>query len=456
MKSKSTSLLFVITAVLIYFMSSCKKDHNDNGQSNLPGITVSNLSAQDFGTVNVGQTSSSRNLQFSATNLSADITITSTANYLVSLNNTDFTSSLNITAASVGNNATVYIRFAPAEVGVKTGVIKFESPGATSVEIQTTGIGGNLRNFTTFASENLAFGTGLSQSAEHQYNLPTDVSAVNKINMYIKLRCPAGGCGAWDVYAHIQIKDPSSGDWYELGRYITPYGVDNHAVNRGFQIDVTDFKSLLQGTVTLRAFTEVWTANGWLLSVDFDYIEGAAPDYPYSAIAKVVQYNDNSLGGVIYGENASAFDLTKTVTIPPNAEATSLRTIITGWGQETPSVGGGTCAEWCFRTHHIQINGTNTFEHYMGPLNCAGNPVQPQSGTWPYDRAGWCPGMAVPVRTDQFSSNMAGQTFSFDYSFEPWTNNGLSGNPTPHAYYAISTYVVVKSNTPIVKPTVID
>src|SRR5262249_13729527 len=146
-------------------------------------------------------------------------------------------------------------------------------------------------------------------------------------------------------YSHIQIKDPSSGDWYELGRFITPYGVDNHALSRGFEFDVTDFKSLLQGTVTLRSFIEVWTTDGWLLSVDFDYLEGT-PDYPYYAISKVLQYNNNSLDGVIYGENASAFNLNKTITIPANAEATSLRTIITGWGEATPNdPGGRPCAE---------------------------------------------------------------------------------------------------------------
>lgn len=87
----------------------------------------------------------------------------------------------------------------------------------------------------------------------------------------------------------------------------------------------------------------------------------------------------------------------------------------------------------------------------MGPLGCASNPVNNQSpGNWQPDRAGWCPGMVVPARYDQFSGSMAGSSFSFEYDYVNWTNDGANGD----AFYATSTFVVVKSNTPISKPMV--
>ncbi|HLV45442.1 MAG TPA: hypothetical protein VKY32_00215, partial [Flavobacterium sp.] len=55
------------------------------------------------------------------------------------------------------------------------------------------------------------------------------------------------------------------------------------------------------------------------------------------------------------------------------------------------------------------------------------------------------PGMVVPVREDELSSGLIGSNFSFEYQFEDWTSNGNGGN----AFYAISTFVVVKSNSPI-------
>ena len=94
----------------------------------------------------------------------------------------------------------------------------------------------------------------------------------------------------------------------KLGRYITPYGVDNSALDRGFEIDVTDFKSLLEGNTELFARIETWGSDGWELSLDFDYVEGV-PDYPYYAVSEVIGYDDWSTSGVVYGSDASAFDL---------------------------------------------------------------------------------------------------------------------------------------------------
>jgi hypothetical protein len=62
--------------------------------------------------------------------------------------------------------------------------------------------------------------------------------------------------------------------------------------------------------------------------------------------------------------------------------------------------------------------------------------------------------MEVPVRVDNFTTTMAGSTFAFEYDYEDWTADGGSTSGTPGAFYATSTFVVVKSNTPIVKPTV--
>ena len=160
---------------------------------------------------------------------------------------------------------------------------------------------------------------------------------------------------------------------------------------------------MLTGNVELKAYIEVWGSDGWNLSVDFDYVIGE-PDYINYQVSEIIQYNRNSLEGVVYGEDESKFDLIKTVSIGSDVESTHLRTIITGWGHATPNdPDGRPCAEWCYRTHNIKINNANTFQHYMGPIGCASNPVSPQNGNWEPDRAGWCPGMEVPLRINKFN-----------------------------------------------------
>jgi hypothetical protein len=54
--------------------------------------------------------------------------------------------------------------------------------------------------------------------------------------------------------------------------------------------------------------------------------------------------------------------------------------------------------------------------------------------------------MVVPVRTNNLDLNLNSTTFSFEYDLEDWTSDGNGGN----AFYAISTYLVLKSNSEIV------
>ena len=49
--------------------------------------------------------------------------------------------------------------------------------------------------------------------------------------------CPAGGCDPWDRKANIQIKQFD--EWFEIGRYVTPYGIGCSWV-----FDVTDYRSI--------------------------------------------------------------------------------------------------------------------------------------------------------------------------------------------------------------------
>ena len=301
----------------------------------------------------------------------------------------------------------------------------------------------------TFNKTHLGFSADLKQSKEQTFDFPESSDNVEEILMYVKLDCPTGGCGAWDVFANIKVKDSKTNTWYELGRYITPYGVDNCQRALGFVFDVTDFKSIFKGSVQLKSFIEVWTKEGWLLTVDFKIKEGK-PKYKYSAIVPLVDYTNNSQQ-IPYGEELpTSIKLKGNVVIPENASNTKLRTIVSGWGHATPNDNGGRgCAEWCFRTHTLAI-GDNDIKYSLDPIGCASNPVSPQNGNWEGDRAGWCPGQEVPLRTNELSTALSGQTVNFDYSFEDWTNDDGNGK----AYYSVSTYLIVESDTPIEKPVV--
>lgn len=301
-----------------------------------------------------------------------------------------------------------------------------------------------VKNYKTFQKVKVAFAEGESQSAEGTFNFPTDVEKIKSVKMYIQDFCPNKDCDEWDRFANVYVKDKTSGEWYEIGRFITPYWVGTEKLERGLEVDVTDFKSLLIGATELKIYTETWLAKGRTYSVDFDF-EYGTPDYKYSVVVPVFQYNKSSIDGVPYGKTHN-FDMSRKINIALGTEIAYLRTIISGWGETAP----GNCAEWCVRTHHIVINDTSTFDHKLEGIGCAKNPINNQSpGNWKPDRAGWCPGMVVPVRFNNLQKSLFGTAFNFEYQFEDWTNTS-----TKNAFYAISTFVVVKSNNPITKPTV--
>ena len=72
------------------------------------------------------------------------------------------------------------------------------------------------------------------------------------------------------------------------------------------------------------------------------------------------------------------------------------------------------CAEFCDHQHQFQVNdGTpiiKTHPEAGSPLGCADQvaigTVPNQSGTWVYGRAGWCPGMEVPVWRVDFTADV--------------------------------------------------
>ncbi len=432
-------------------MTCGSDDDSENNVINLPTSISSNVSSLSFENTMVSQISESQVIILSTENSSSEINIVSPDGYEVSLDNSTFSETLNF-MPDISNE--IYIRFIPSEaINYYSTLVISSTDISNNININLFGIGTPMiHNYQAFQNQALGFGGGFNQSASQVFNLHNDLSNIQQIKMYLQIDCPSTGCDDWDRFANVKVKDQVTGKWYEIARYITPYWVGTQQLVRGLEFDVTDFKSLLKDSVELRIYIENWTAKADIVSIDFDYIVGT-PDYENYAIAEVLDLHSNSISGVPYGVSHN-LDLEKSIQIPNNSENIEFRTIISGWGHATPyDADGRPCAEWCFRTHDIKINGSNTYQHNLGPIGCSANPLNNQNpGNWQPDRAGWCPGMEVPVRMNNLDTSYNGSTISFEYDFENWTSDGNGGN----AFYAISTYIIVKSNSEINEPIVTD
>ncbi|MBK9287752.1 MAG: T9SS type A sorting domain-containing protein [Flavobacteriales bacterium] len=210
---------------------------------------------------------------------------------------------------------------------------------------------------------------------------------------------------------------------WEVGRYITPYGIGLSLGANGFRwtYDVTDYQHLLHDSV------EVSGGNQQeLLDLDFELIEGASPrpvvnlQRPWGPMAS------RSYGSLSDDTQMAAV----TVAIDPQATQWAMRSRLTGHGHNSNDGNYPHCCEWKDNTHYLYANGTQVDDWHIWQENdCALNPVYPQGGTWLGSREGWCPGDLVKDHMTELTPFVSGNTLTVDYGITPVpTNNaGMAG-----------------------------
>mgnify|MGYP001766706465 CR=1 FL=1 len=209
-------------------------------------------------------------------------------------------------------------------------------------------------------------------------DLPSFLGAYNQVVGTLTLKCPPGGCGEWDRVGGVDVKG-HDGQWHEIIRYITPYSkACSHT------IDLTDYISLLMGRTEFR-FNCSTLDNGYYWGLELNYTAGT-PDFLYSSVYEV--WNEV----YPFGDYANLQPVEdKQMEFPEEALGAKLKLVSTGhgWGD----LNTGNAAEFYDATHHIWVNGAETFTQHNW-YDCNPNPdgCQPQNGTWYHNRAGWCPG----------------------------------------------------------------
>ena len=256
---------------------------------------------------------------------------------------------------------------------------------------------------------------GNNRTVTDTIQFPHSNSGYSEIIMSIDLECPAGGCDPWDRKAKIMAKH--LGEWFEIGRYVTPYGV-----GCGWTLDVTDYRSILEGDVVLQSYIDTWVQPGWLVTIQFEFISGV-PQHPYTSIRNIWNYNY-----VTYGDPTNPVNISSiTEYIPEDTQEGYLRITTTGHGQGNTD----NAAEFSNKRHNIVINGETAYYHNFWRPDCEFNDCSPQNGTWQYDRAGFCPGDKVdPQDFTILDHSLPGDTLRLDYVLEDYFNECSPSNPS--------------------------
>jgi hypothetical protein len=285
----------------------------------------------------------------------------------------------------------------------------FAGYGANAAAGDTTWVQANMDTLSWYGNydKTVTFPTGGSYR---------NVYMIFTLGKYV---CPGSPtyCGDWDYTVTNFLMTPG-GDSLELSRLITPYANAGAprtpwAWKQRYVYDVTDYASKLQGTATIRINYSGYS-GGFTGDIRFAFVEGM-PDRPVTGINRIYR------GSYGYGGATSINTMFPVVnlTAPAGSESAELKFNITGHGSDDSG-----CCEFYSKNYTVALNNNPIATKAIWRDNCGVNDLYPQSGTWVYDRANWCPGSRVDPIYHKLPGISAGDPFNVRVIFDSFISHG--------------------------------
>jgi hypothetical protein len=227
--------------------------------------------------------------------------------------------------------------------------------------------------------------------------------------------CPSGTqyCGSWD-YTTMVYARPAGMDSVEIARIITPYATDWLASNKkhDYIVDVTDYAKALEGNTAMRFKYEGYSW-GFTLTLKLEMIEGI-PAMDALSVKKVYD------GYFAYGNNANPIEnslIPKSFTYAAPVNRVFFKNTVSGHGSDATG-----CGEFCSKYYRLKVDNNMISQKQLWRADCGINNVYPQTGTWLFERANWCPGAVVwPIYHDLSAVTTANTTYTVDVDMQPYT-----------------------------------
>jgi hypothetical protein len=209
---------------------------------------------------------------------------------------------------------------------------------------------------------------------------------------------------------------------FEIMSFVTPYGIgidfgmDGHT----WAFDLTDFSPILKGNKRI----SMERGGQWQEDMDikFLFVLGTPPRDVLD-IQQIWRVGYDSYTRI----TSDLVYEPRDVPLDASADGFKIRSAITGHGQE---------GEFIPRNHFVNLDGGSPDFTWQVWKECAMNPVYPQGGTWIYDRAGWCPGMATDLVENEITFLVnPGQSVNIDYGM-----SGASGTSNYIVNHQLVTY----------------
>ncbi len=262
--------------------------------------------------------------------------------------------------------------------------------------------------------------THLSTKGEYAKKtlFPVKDKNISNITLNLYLACPETGCSDWDYSISVILRTTKGGDTvnYQLGRMITPYsgayntGDNAKTWNPSWTWDISNYLPLMKDSVDIIVSYEGYQ-DGFLASTDFLF------NVDKEKAKKVIKVENIHYGYFPYGNIEKPIDTyvtPKEITLPKGTKNVYARVTISGHGGDSTNA----AAEFLKKEFYYKVNGKTIATQAIWKDDCGCNPIQPQGGTWIYNRAGWCPGTKVNEYIYDLTPYIKGNKATVDIDFE--------------------------------------
>jgi hypothetical protein len=234
-------------------------------------------------------------------------------------------------------------------------------------------------------------------------------SSNGKLYIYLKQICRSQQECEWDRLQHLYLcekNNPEKCD-IEIGRWITTYGRSGKWLT-----DISPLLPLFKNPEKYK-FRFTVAGDNYENFLQFIFVkdsESVLPSYIFPLYNGTTQFDEN------YNSNFDEIEL----ELPDKINKAVISAYITGHGNGSEAEN---CAEFCKFESVFYVNDTpfstkfNNAGTSLGCYNLVSEGVVPnQYGSWPFGRAGWCPGQDVKlINIDITEIVIPGKTNTFNF-----------------------------------------
>lgn len=266
---------------------------------------------------------------------------------------------------------------------------------------------------------------------------------INYVGLDLYLNCPDSGCSDWDYSISVLLRTVKNNDTvnYQLGRMITPYsgaynqGKNAKKWNEKWHWSITEYLPLMKDSVDIVVVYEGYQ-DGFLASTDFVFekINDKRQKMPKFLGVENVHY-----GYFPYGKEKDPiynYVKEKEIILPKGTKSVWARVTISGHGGDSLNA----AAEFLKKNYCYIVNGEKVLaKQAIWKDDCGCNKIQPQGGTWIYNRAGWCPGTKVNEYYYNLTPYIKDNKIKVDIAFDYYNgySSGDAGYQVAHDLFFI-------------------